>query len=273
MGTMYSFALDGVSFSHSLDTHPAKKDFEMHVHGHNEILVFISGSATYLVEGNEYPLKPGSLLLIREAESHAINFLSDEPYERFVLHFPSSALNAIDPERRLLRPFHERPLGIGNLYEASDLPRRSALSYMKAMRSTSDDTYERKIALTSHLLPLLHDICKVFDSREDVERSGGQISQIIAYINENLFENITVSSIAKEFYISVSQLERVFKQATHSSVWHYITVKRLAAAKERIDGGASATDACSECGFGDYSSFYRAYVKEYGASPYIKKRN
>jgi AraC-like DNA-binding protein len=71
--------------------------------------------------------------------------------------------------------------------------------------------------------------------------------------------------------MSVSQLERVFKQATHSSVWHYITLKRLAAARERIESGSSATDASLECGFGDYSSFYRAYVKEYGRAPYVKK--
>jgi AraC-like DNA-binding protein len=31
--------------------------------------------------------------------------------------------------------------------------------------------------------------------------------------------------------------------------------------------GVPVTQACHSCGFGDYSSFYRAFKKEFGLSP------
>ena len=37
--------------------------------------------------------------------------------------------------------------------------------------------------------------------------------------------------------------------------------------KEMIRLGSSTQDACYECGFSDYSSFYRAYKKYFNESP------
>ena len=66
---------------------------------------------------------------------------------------------------------------------------------------------------------------------------------------------------------SVSQLNRVFKSATGFSVWEYITGKRLASARNLIRAGVPATHAFTSCGFNDYSSFYRLYVKKFGVPP------
>ena len=274
MAIIYSSQQDGFSLSHSLDKHPSQKDFSMHIHNHNEIFVFVSGNASYLVEGTEYPLKTGDFLLIREGESHAVNFLADEPYERFVLNFPPSAIEMIDPERRLLSPFYERNLGVGNLYQAHELPGISALSYFEAMCEKSDDPYAQKITIYSHFLPFLYDIGQAFKKKEKpTELRGVLPSQIISYVNRHLFEQLTTADIANKFYLSVSQLERIFKQATHSSVWHYIQAKRLSAARAKIECGVCVLNACIESGFSDYSSFYRAYVKTYGEPPSVHKQS
>ncbi len=275
MSVLYDRSLGNVSVFHSLDEHPQKRDFSMHIHAQNEIFIFVSGKATYLVEGNEYPLSPGSMLFIREAETHAINFIADEPYERYVINFSPSLIADIDPERRLLSPFYDRPLGVGNLYEPSDLAGASPISYLKSMCAPSTSEAESRVAIISYLLPLLCDASRAFEAKrqaEDGTRQDILSSRIIAFVNEHLLTPITVPDVARHFYMSVSQLERIFKRATHSSVWHYITVKRLAAARARIESGVAATTASAECGFGDYSSFYRAYIKEYGEPPNIHKR-
>ena len=41
----------------------------------------------------------------------------------------------------------------------------------------------------------------------------------------------------------------------------------MQAAKEKISSGLSAKAVCEECGFTDYSSFYRAFKGDYGISP------
>jgi len=47
----------------------------------------------------------------------------------------------------------------------------------------------------------------------------------------------------------------------------YITAKRLALAQREICSGGKPTEVCLECGFADYSAFYRAYVAHFGKKP------
>ena len=54
---------------------------------------------------------------------------------------------------------------------------------------------------------------------------------------------------------------------SHPPIHQYITKKRLALCREAILGQMSITEAYQTFGFGDYSSFYRAFKKEYGISP------
>ncbi len=52
-----------------------------------------------------------------------------------------------------------------------------------------------------------------------------------------------------------------------TSIHNYLSDKRLLAARDLIQSGLSATDACFRCGFRSYSAFSRAYGKLFGATP------
>ena len=56
---------------------------------------------------------------------------------------------------------------------------------------------------------------------------------------------------------------RRFREETGTSIHNYLSDKRLLAARDLIQSGLSATDACFRCGFRSYSAFSRAY----GATP------
>jgi len=51
------------------------------------------------------------------------------------------------------------------------------------------------------------------------------------------------------------------------SFYHFVTQRRLISAKTLILDGVSAETASAKVGFGDYSTFYRAFKREYGISP------
>ena len=53
MSLIYKANFSDFSVFHSVDEKPKQSDFRMHIHAENEIFLFISGNATYLVEGNE----------------------------------------------------------------------------------------------------------------------------------------------------------------------------------------------------------------------------
>ena len=91
--------------------------------------------------------------------------------------------------------------------------------------------------------------------------------RIIRYLNKHLEQPITLEDICHRFYISKSQLCRVFRAATGTTVRQYLTIKRLVKARQLIEAGERATHVSLQCGFNDYSSFYRAYSKHFHCAP------
>ncbi len=253
---------------HAVDYDPNDEDFQMHIHSRCEIFYFISGNVNYLVEGSKYPLEHGSLLIMRPSESHRAKIISGGKYERYVINFPFSAADIIDPERRMIKPFFNRPLGIGNLYLPSELNEIPIEKYFKLICGCGDN-YELGLEIYIRLFSILKAVSAAYSKREHSDFSPSQsvCGQILSYINSHLFEDISLSMLAQRFFISQSQLNRLFKNTTGASPWRYITLKRLTAAKEMIQNGIPAAKAGDQCGFGDYSAFYRAYVKYFGASP------
>ena len=94
---------------HSIDQIPQQENHSMHAHELMEIYLFVSGKASYQVEGTTYSLCPNDILIVRAAETHTLTVSPDEPYERKVIHFSPTLLEAFDPELRLLRPFLDPP--------------------------------------------------------------------------------------------------------------------------------------------------------------------
>ena len=258
-------------FHHSIDPYPEESVFSMHIHEQMEIYCFIAGDARYLVEGTEYQLEPGSLLIMRPAESHKVKILSRASYERFSLHFSPGCLDSIDPARLLLEPFYRRPLGQGNLYIADDFPSGAHRALLEAMCAPAASEAERRLSILAHLYPLLAAIRGAFYQKkqraESPPVSMGLLEDTIPFINRHLFEDLSLKMLSEKAFLSIPQFSRLFKNATGSSVWQYILIKRLLAAKDAIREGTPATDACRACGFHDYSAFYRAYKRYFGHSP------
>ena len=95
---------------------------------------------------------------------------------------------------------------------------------------------------------------------------------VVKYINSHLHELLTVEQIAKAFYLSRSQLNRLFHKRIGSSVYQYIQLKRLIEARLMLKAGRNPGDVARACGYTDYSCFYKAYRKYFGAAPYGDKK-
>ena len=262
MDILNEFDNGGLHFRHAADDSADQAGYSFHVHDQCEIFYFISGKAQYLVEGSVYPLENGTLLIMRPGEAHCIQFLGSGRYERYAVNFPVSLFDSFDPERRLMQPFLDRPLGRGNSYQLSGLE-----GIFRSMAEGKGD-YETHLRLCTALLRLVCIIRDEYSGREkEAPRQQTLSESIVAYVNGHLFGKLSIDSLAEQFFISSSQLRRVFRQSTGATLWEYVTAKRLAAARVMLSNGTPAGETALQCGFGDYSSFYRAYVKRYGESP------
>ena len=95
----------------------------------------------------------------------------------------------------------------------------------------------------------------------------GKILDILRFLEANLAEDISIDDLAAQFFISKYHMMRRFREETGTSIHNYLSDKRLLAARDLIQSGLSATDACFRCGFRSYSAFSRAYGKLFGATP------
>ena len=76
-----------------------------------------------------------------------------------------------------------------------------------------------------------------------------------------------MAELAGRAYLSRYHFMRLFQEQTGLTVHAYIRRRRLLRAAERIRAGVPAGRAAAECGYGDYSAFYRAFRDCFGASP------
>ena len=266
MAYIFSYRDDELYSHHSLDSDPDPDTYPMHAHEMMEIYYFISGNGTYLVEGITYPLEPGDIMILRAAETHKLVISPGEPYERIAIHFSPSVLKQIDPSMGLLRPFLERPLGQLNHYSGRD-PRYAQLQ--NVFRNFAFESIpDVRLNLIGRLLLFLTVLNGVFDgSDRDGFQNDSLSGQIVRYVNSQLFSPLSLQTVADHFYRSRSQISRIFHQATGSSFWEYVSIKRLLAARAMIQRGEKASHAAFVCGFTDYSVFYRAYKNHFGHSP------
>lgn len=264
----YSFG--DIYIRHAIDDEPDEKSFTMHIHDKCEIYFFLSGDVEYLVEGSKYPLDENSLMIIRPAEAHTPKINGKGTYERYAVNFPIDLVKSIDPELRLLTAFTARELGNDNMFSETEFDAKLVNKLFSEMCSDNDD-YTKRLAINTHLITLLDIINRAWnDKKKPKHKKHSTTERIVMYVNEHLTENISVSALAEHFYLSTSQFNRIFRQATGAAPWEYITKKRLTIAKDMLKNGTSAQETADSCGFKDYSVFYRAYIKQFGKAP---KRN
>lgn len=87
------------------------------------------------------------------------------------------------------------------------------------------------------------------------------------FIEEHLAQDVTLERAAREFFVSKSTIDQLFRKKLGISFYRYLTQSRLIAAKERILEGEALGRICTDVGFADYSTFYRAFRREYGVAP------
>lgn len=254
-----------LTLTRSKDQRSDPANFRLHTHENAEIYYFLEGKGTFHIEGTAYPLEPGDLLVMAPQEAHCITVDCDRPYERMVLNVETEFLQGIDPQGELLKPILERKIGTRNLYKAYEFAAGSCEEYFRQMQSTKG---QPRLNVLCGMLALLNAIYQMDTGKEQAEEVDAPLPRrIVSYINQNISQPISLEDVCRQFYISRSQLCRLFKQVTGTTVWHYITVKRMEKAKKLLEAGENPTKIYEKCGYTDYSSFYRAYRKHFGVGP------
>ncbi len=243
---------------------PTQSQFYLHTHNEYEIFCILSGNAQYSVEGNKYKLMPGDIMIMRKNEFHYLLLKSNEPYERIVVNF---SVDAEMESNDLLAPFICRKAGERNHYRPSSLQYNHMLYYLKKLCKAN--TMQKK---SCYLLPFLSELNEAFELDFNSQKpTKDKATHIINYINSHLEEDISLTGVSEDFFISSNHINRIIKETSGTTFWEYVTVKRLSLAREQIKSGRKPIEACFSSGFKDYATFFRSYKKHFGVSPKADK--
>ena len=249
------------------------KEVEYHYHDFDKITIFMKGHVTYTIEGKSYDLKPYDIVLVKHNDIHRLTVDNSTLYERIIVYISPNFMNAYQTDSYDLNYcFEKAEEEHSNVLRITSLEKSSLLrSISRLEASFSDDGYAadlyRQIIFLEFMIHLNRAARKDHLKYIDTDSCNTKIQDILGYINENLREDLSIDSIADQFYISKYYMMRLFKQETGYTLGQYISQKRLLLAKELLLYGEPVTKACFDCGFKDYSTFSRAYKRLFGESP------
>lgn len=245
-------------FRHTISQGKPGMFTELHCHNGMELLYVVSGDMAHVVEGRKYRLGPGDLALVHPSKYHYLEQLSDEPYERYNVHFDPQ-LHKVDmsklPKDLEVVYLTDVPFAPG-LFEKMDY-------YQKKM-----DGPDFEAMLLQMLNELFVSLQLAASAKKQEEASLSPIlRKALDYINENLFTITDVNEVADALFISSSYLFHLFRSSLHQTPKKYIKDKRLLAAQRRIRRGMNPTSVYKECGFKEYATFFRSYNTFFGHPP------
>lgn len=244
------------------------REFSWHYHDFHKIIVFVSGKVTYHIEGKAYHLRPHDILLVSQGAIHKPEIDPAVPYERYIFWIRNDLApaelctcfqKANDRSFNLVRldsVLQERIKDILPEIEQSLHQKQFGDSILSEALFTQFMIYINRIFLKNSTAP----------DRKSYS-SDSQVEQLLKYINRNLSEDLSIDHLAERFFFSKYHMMRKFKEDTGYTIHSYIVSKRLLQARALISQGTPVMKAARQSGFRDYTTFVRAYKKQFGTSP------
>lgn len=244
---------------------------DFHYHEFCKLLFLISGRGSYTVEGRRYQLRSGDIVCIDSRSVHKPELDPDTAYERIILFISPAFLQRESTEScSLVENFSGES---GHVLRLKEPARKKLFDMAESLeKEMNRDDYGRDIASNAALLRLLVQIGREKHrgnalSLQAEPPKNQRVIEIMAYLDGHLEEDVNIDDLAEKFYISKYHMMRKFRKETGYTIYDYLSQRRLLHARDLMNAGMRATEACYRSGFRSYSSFTRSFSKHFGVTP------
>ncbi|EOR28169.1 AraC family transcriptional regulator [Clostridium sartagoforme AAU1] len=247
---------------------------ETNYHCHEDFieLSFVtSGSVDYLIEGEEYTLKKGQVLISNPGIYHKELFNSNTNCRE--LHLGLTDINIFNNCKKDFIDIGDKNVLTLNTYKDEILKTcQDIVDEQKNHKQTSPFMLK---SLVMKVLVLLHreinEEIPNLNSQEFSFKSREKkvlVESITKYLNENYTEDISLYTLSKNMYLSPVYISKIFKELMGDSPINYLIQIRLIKAKNLLeDSKLSIKTIAKMVGYNDPYYFSKLYKKYYGISP------
>lgn len=218
------------------------------------------GEGWLKIGDREYYPEPGQLFLMPEGVKQSYSCISDQPFQKYWCHFSAK-------------------VGDINLFKMLEINHVCGPVDPKVIQEIfrSLTNHTKSDAVYAHLLAKskLMELFSYFIMNIDVEgiifknlNSIEKLTNVLAYIDSNIENNITVQELAEIAYMHPNYFIRLFKQHIGVPPIQYITRRKTEKAKALLMSTKSSVSEIAEhLGFSDLYYFSKQFKKNVGLSP------
>ncbi len=238
-----------------------------HANGQYTLIYMHSDGGCIVCKERIYPIERGVLCFIGSKKHHYTMPDTPETYDRSKVFMQDHAFHkllSLLPENSPLR----QALSSEAFVYAKISPecRKDVECMMDEIACSCKDDRNGDAIYFSVFLKLLTYLDRF--QVESICPPQSQMSEAIAYINQNIATSLHIDDICQNIHMSKFHFCRQFKKVTGMTVMEYILKTRLAIATGMLGSkNLSVGEIAEFCGFGDTSHFCRAFKAETGLTP------
>ncbi|HWQ78098.1 MAG TPA: AraC family transcriptional regulator [Anaerovoracaceae bacterium] len=246
-----------------------------HFHDGFELLLAAADGGKLFIKDTCYDLRKGALYCIKPFELHHCFCHDEEHTERFVFYAPFETLEDMSTSLSdFINVFQDAPRFI--MLNVDYLEK--FLHFERELKKTENRAFGSDIKRNILFQNLWLQISRLVKNKEydtiAVQPNDNQrILPILRYIHKNISEDLSLEGLSKEFFLSKSRLNQIFKTSTGFSVGEYIITCRINKACILLKSNMPIQEISSATGFGDPTHFSRTFKKRLGITPSAYHKN
>ncbi len=247
-----------------------------HWHNYCEISYVESGSGSYFVNGRQYEMKEGDLIIFNNVEPHGW-LVESEQMIMTVMIFGTELVSNLHYD--YLKPFVERGSNFKNKIDREELLTSNIIDMVKEIyNENSEQNQGHRLLILADILRILTLLIRFYQKDQeqgkatetltDKKYNMKRLEEAFQYINSHYTEKITLKEVAESVFMSENYFSFYFKKITDTSFMDYVTGLRLKRVSELMKTtDMSMYEIAMESGFHNMANFYRIYKKHVGALP------
>ena len=245
-------------------------NWSFHMHSHPDTLELsyvIDGKSALYCGEKFYETQPGDLIIKNSNVMHAEKSDLQNPIEQVCINIKGITVEGL-PDNYLLKPGVEPIISIGEKKPLFDQ------MFFYIIENTVDIINTDLTTVNSMISTILEIIYNDFLNNDDYipEEDVKYVHLVRKYIESNYTRDLSIDSLAKEFYISPFYLSKKFKAETGFTINQYILNCRMGEAERLLVFSDKAIkDIAADCGYENLPYFYTTFKKFAGCTPQLYK--
>ncbi len=232
-----------------------------HSHPFCEIMFVISGGGTITVNGIEYEIKKGDIIVYNPEVPHSESTTGKIGIELAFFGISNFKIGNL-PSDYILDP-NASPIIHTGQYE-----KEYEFYFMSLVKEVASDKPYNEIFAKYLARLIMIGILRLANISEAKFVTNGIFTRIHNYLNKHFTEIESMDEVCEKLKISKYYLSHVFKKHMGRPPMQYVTAKRIAYAKKLLqETDLSATEIGEMCGYKDHVLFFKAFKKQEGMTP------